>query len=246
MNTAERIRELIGVLDGDDHDAAEEACYQLQHDFGAAPLEPLLAAAPGFSRFGQLSAIEVFDAIADARAGPVLTSWLVDADDTVRDWAAGALGRLGVAEAVPALLAAWQASKARGTPPDWTEPMSIRAALARLGGRTVVLPSVASRLARSEASFSRCWAAADLETVLADLAGAGQVVLLFQYWGRRGPDPERRYWLPDTAYSIDLDLSRPWAELVRNGRDQAIEHARLIHAPAETVATIDWIDQSDL
>ena len=79
----QRIRQLVAALDDENHNDAEEAQFELTEDFGAEALEPLIAAAPRFSDFGRLCAIEVFEAIGDNRAAPVLIPWLTSANDVV-------------------------------------------------------------------------------------------------------------------------------------------------------------------
>ena len=69
MPHADRISQLVAKLDQENTNAAEEAQLELIEDFGAAALEPLIAAAPDFSDFGRLCAIEIFEAIED-RAPP--------------------------------------------------------------------------------------------------------------------------------------------------------------------------------
>jgi HEAT repeats len=249
MTRAERIRQLVAELDQEDATHAEEAQSELTQDFGAEALEPLLEAAPAFSDFGRLCAIEVFEAIGDPRAGPVLIPWLKSDDDTVRDWSAGALGRLGVGEAVPALRAAWEASKDRATPPDWTEPVSIRHALAALGAREVVVPEVVARLRVEDDRLGSAWPAQALSDVLNALADARQVVPYFMYSTRRPEyDPKRWYGVTGAGASIELDWSQPWDTLVEEARRQAVGHAEAQAAglPPGTVATVEWLDESDV
>src|SRR5882672_1087056 len=133
------IAELVAELNGDDTNRAEEAQAALER-YGSAVLAPLMESAPGFDRFGQLCAIELFQRIGDRRAASVLIPMLRSDHDTVREWAGGALGDLDVREAVPELHAAYGRTKDRGTPPDWTEPQAIRDALTKLGAREDVVP----------------------------------------------------------------------------------------------------------
>ena len=239
-----RLLALVNALDDKDTITAEEARFEIREDFGVSALEPLLAAAPGFSRVGQLCAIDIFERIGDPRAGAVLIPWLASEYDTVRDRAAGALGTLGVADAVPALLAAWQASKDRQTPPDWTEPVSIRQALTELGARRPVLPPVAAKLARLDNGPRPCWRPEDLEALLTDLADAGQVVLSFGYLQRRWNG--KLHVLIDAGLSLEPDLTRPWAALVAESLARALEYVRRAELPPDTLARVEWLDQSDV
>ena len=249
MTRAERLEQLVAELDEENTNDAEEAQFELTEDFGAEALEPLLEAAPCFSDFGRLCAIEIFEAIGDRRAAPVLIPWLKSDNDTVRDWSAGALGRLGADEAVPQLLDAWEATKLRGTPPDWTEPVSIRRALAALGAREVVTPHEVARLKIQHDRLEHAWPAAVLPRVLHRLADARQVVMYFSYWTRRPEyDSTNWYGITEADISVDLDWTLPWDELVEESRRQAIAKAEneAPNIPPSTVVTIEWIDRSDL
>jgi hypothetical protein len=243
---AERIQELVAALDGDDTNAAEEAQYALTEHVGADALEPLLAAAPGFSRFGALCAIEVFESIGDRGAAAVLIPWLRSEHDTVRDWSADALGRLGASEAVPDLRDALAAAKARGTPPDWTEPARIRDALARLGARDVVLPAAARRLEAGGHDWDHAWPASALPAVLGHLAEARQVIVYFQYWAPYAEGGPNSWIGVDAGEAPKLDWTRPWDALVAESSRAAIAAANASDVPSGTVATVEWIDESDI
>jgi hypothetical protein len=249
MTRAERIRQLVAELDQENTNDAEEAQFELTEGYGAEALEALLEAAPAFGDFGRLCAIEVFEAMGDPRAGAVLIPWLKSDNDTIRDWSAGALGRLGVSEAVPALREAWDASKERGTPPDWTEPVSIRHALAALGAREVVVPEVVARLRVEDVRLTSAWPARVLGDVLNALADARQVVPYFMYWTRRPEyDPKSWYGITEAGASIELDWSQPWDTLVEDARRQAVGHAKSQTPclPPATVATVEWLDERDV
>jgi HEAT repeat protein len=230
---------LITDLDGDDTTAAEEAQAALG-SYGSAVLEPLMAAAPSFDRFGQLCAIELFQEIGDARAADVLIPMLDSNEDTVREWAAQALGDLGVRQAVPALQRAYAAVKDRGTPLDCTEPLSIRIALTELGARNEVVPIRVAALGRHEGKLTRCWAPRDLPEVITELAAERQLVLSFMYWER---SRDTHNWKETPSW--DLDWSLPWDPLVESARVAALDAARTAGAPDDTVATLAWMDESD-
>ena len=73
------------------------------------------------------------------------------------------------------------------------------------------------------------------------LADADQLVLSFQLWERW------RYtshvWKDTPGWGFDWSL--PWPELVETTRRKALDAARWAGAHADTVATVDWIDESD-
>jgi hypothetical protein len=246
MQQTDRLNKLLADLDHENTITAEEARFALIEHFGAEALEPLIAAAPRFSRFGRLCAIEIFDAIDDPRAAPVLIPWLKSEDDVVRERSAGALGDLGVTDAVPDLLEAWRASKARDTPPDWSEPATLRRALAQLGARDVVLPAAAAEL-EVDTPWDHAWPASALPRVFEQLAQARQVVLYFQYWTRHPEyDPSAWYGVPDADTTLDHDWASSWDALVDASWRQAAAKAEATTVPPGTVATVEWIDRSDL
>jgi hypothetical protein len=233
------ILDLIADLDGDDTTAAEEAQATLG-SYGSAVLEPLMAAAPSFKRFGQLCAIELFQEMGDAGAGDVLIPMLDSREHTVRDWAAQALGDLGVRQAVPALQRAYAAVNERGTPLDYLEPLSIRTALTELGARDEVVPPRVGDLERQERKLTRCWTTRDLPEVITELAAARQLVLDFMYW-ERWRDTHRWKETP----SWDLDWSLPWDLLVESARVAALDAAQRAGASEDTLVTLEWMDESD-
>jgi len=242
-----RIRDLVLALDSESTNDAELAQFELTVDFGGDVLEPLLAAAPSFSDFGRLCAIEIFQALADPRAAPVLIPWLRSENHVVRDWAAGTLGQLGAVEAIPELQVAWTASQRRGTPPDWTEPVSIRQALHRLGAREVVLPPIAAGLLAGTGPVDRSWLADRLGAVVRDLASVDQVVMYVQCW-RPARIANRDTWLAVTEASVTfrLDWDRTWHELVEDALGQGIAAAETSAWPAGSVVTLEWVDRVDV
>jgi HEAT repeat protein len=62
-------------------------------------VQPLSAAVASLDRYGQLSAIEVFEHFGDAAAGPALINLLGSEHETVREWSAWAVAELGLREA---------------------------------------------------------------------------------------------------------------------------------------------------
>jgi HEAT repeats len=246
MPHTDRIRQLIATLDRENTNAAEEAQFELIEHFGAEALEPLIAAVPHFAYFGRLCAIEIFESIKDPRAAAVLIPWLKSDNEVVRERSAGALGSLGVTDAIPDLLVAWDAAKGRGTPPDWSEPVTIRRALTQLGARDVVLPPGAARL-EVDTPWDHAWPASALPHVFEQLAQAGQVVLYFQYWTRHPEyDPSAWYGITDADTTLQHDWASPWEALVDASSRQAVASAMAATVPPGTVATVEWMDRSDL
>lgn len=115
------VHELNEPADG----RAEEAQAELT-SLGEVVVDPLIRHLEELSALGQLCAIEIFQALDARKAGPSLRSLLHSENETVREWAADALGEFGAVDAVPQLEQLLSASRQRGTPPDWTEPVAIR------------------------------------------------------------------------------------------------------------------------
>jgi hypothetical protein len=149
-------------------DIAEEAKDALIAQ-GTVVIPGLAAALPGLDRFGKLSAIEVFAAYGDRGAGPALVGLLSDADTTVREWAANALGELGYTEAGPALARLNARLLREMVRPDFTEPVAVRSVLTLFGLRRRVTPDLTRTLAR-DTGHGQAWPVARLPEVLPDLA----------------------------------------------------------------------------
>jgi len=240
MSAGEKpIRELVALLDSSDTNEAEEAEAALRR-YGAAVVPALLEAVPSFGRFGQLCAIELLHDAGDPRAATVLIPMLRSEHDTVREWAASALGDLHIEAAVPELRRAYEEVKVRGTPLDWTEPEALRRALTQLGEREEVVPSRVNALSRSERKLERCWAAEDLVAVIDALADDDQLVLWFQLWERWR---DTHTWRETPSWELDWSLS--WRDLVEGARRDALEAARQAGTPTNTVATVSWMNEHD-
>jgi hypothetical protein len=171
----------------------------------------------------------------------VLIGLLTSEFDTVRDWAAGALGDLEIADAVPALEQAYEATKQRGTPPNWMEPVSIRWALTALGARRPVVPPLTASLAVRMPPGLDTWPSARLADVLEELATHDQVAAYFQLWRVKS---DGLYWMKGSDY--ELHWKSPWDVLVREAADKARAAAADVVASPETVANIEWLSRSDL
>jgi hypothetical protein len=233
---------LISRLD-DPSDISADAMAALIAQ-GTSVIPELAAALPGLDRFGKLSAIQVFEAFGDRRAGPALVGLLSDAETTVREWAANALGVLGYTEAGPAL-ARLNARLLREPTvrPDFTEPVAIRSVLTLFGLRRCVTPDLTRTLAR-DTGHGQAWPLARLPEVLRDLADHGQVVLYFMIW--RVAEHGQLSWTQHDGVDWAFDRSLPWSENVVGGRDAALLEAEFVQDTGDLVAMIEWIDESDV
>ncbi|MGW2376992.1 HEAT repeat domain-containing protein [Kitasatospora sp. NPDC001683] len=237
------IAQRVSELDADSTEVAEDAQYALIAR-GPEVLDEVMAATPGLGRFGQLCAIEVFTALNDPRPADVLIGLLVSDCDTVRQWAAEALAKLGIRRAVPALRRAHEAFRRRGEAPDHSEGAALRRSLTALGAREPVLPARAAALRAASADPDPVWPTVHLAEAIEDLAVHGQAVLDFQVWQRR-VDGTFGYH-PGPGIDWDVDRRKPWAEIVAHCRDWALLAAEATDRAPDLVAAIDWIDASDL
>ncbi|GAA2111089.1 hypothetical protein GCM10009759_52900 [Kitasatospora saccharophila] len=238
---AVEIAALVADLDAESTATAEEAQYGLIH-LGPQVLDAVIAATPTLNPFGQLCAIEVFNAFDDRRPGEVLIGLLESGNAVVRQWSAEALGRLRVEAAVPALRRTYAEFNRRGEAPDDCEGGALREALTELGARREVVPPRVRELSVDGEGW--CWPAARLPEVIGELAAHGQAVLYFMPWEVR-PDGSR-YGGSGPGIDWDVDRSWPWERLVEHCRDWALLAAEAVEQGPELVATICWIDAADL
>ncbi|MFE4974293.1 HEAT repeat domain-containing protein [Kitasatospora sp. NPDC056651] len=233
-----RVRE----LDADSTEVAEDAQYGLIA-LGPQVLDELIAATPRLGMFGQLCAIEVFNALKDPRPADVLIGLLDSESATVRQWAAEALAGLGVQRAVPAIRRVYEAFRQREESPDDSEGTGLRWALTDLGAREPVLPPRAAALRAPLKDPNPAWPTACLAEVIEDLAAHGQAVLYFQVW-RVERDTLHGGGGPDLDWDVDRRL--PWERIVADCRDWALLAAEETDKAPGLVATVCWIDASDL
>jgi hypothetical protein len=238
---------LLAVLAGDDTNAIQEAIYSLA-ELGEPAISPVLSVIGELGVFPQRCALDLIERwpLEQTRAAvrpsvtDVLIPLLESQDAVVRQRAADGLNRIGGHEAVPALEAALARSKANSTPPDWTEPVSLRAALTALGARRVVRPPLLASSA-VQTDFQEMWPAPLLPTLIDALAAANQVLLYFQAWL---PDSKGLYWSKSPVYELDLDGD--WLELVTRARAQALEAARTWTVPSDSaLVSLEWIGEGD-
>ncbi|GGN75429.1 hypothetical protein GCM10010112_46620 [Actinoplanes lobatus] len=238
----DEITRLIGLLDDDSTMIAEDAKAALM-SIGGEVVAPLMAAVKTLDHYGQLSAIEVFEHFGDRAAGPLLIDLLSSEAGTVREWAAVAIGELGVLEAVPALRDAYRRQRASGDELDFTEAVALRSALTVLDARQDVLPPLAAALAVSTDSLDRAWPSACLADVINDLADHDQAVLYFQLWATVDG---RTYANGHESLDESLNIGRPWPYVVEAAREAALIEAALVVPRSNLFATIEWVDRADL
>ncbi|MFE7097771.1 HEAT repeat domain-containing protein [Streptomyces erythrochromogenes] len=208
-----RIETLVQQLDGK-ADESYDARAELIH-IGSAATPTILDALPSLGGFGQLTAIEVFEEVADPRCGPALITLLEGDNPIVRQWAATALASLEIEDAVEPLRRAYRACLERRTPPDDSEPVAIRWALTDLGARSPVVPSLTARLQAGTGSESPGWPSARFAEIIDDLADHSQLILYSQFWR---VDADRTYGVSGSGLDWQLDWTAPWEHLVEEAR----------------------------
>ncbi len=235
------IKRLIQQLDdstGPSHDArAELVCI------GSDATPAIIDGLPSLGGFGQLTAIEVFEEVADPRCGPALIALLRSDDSTVREWAAMALASLKIDGAVEPVRRAYLACLERATPLDWSEPEGIRWALAELGERTPVVPPLTARLRATAADNAPGWPSTHFTEIVNDLSDHAQVILYSQFWQ---VDAGRTYGISGPGLDWELDWTAPWEHLVEESRSWSLLEASEAPAGDDIFVAPTWIDRTDL
>ncbi|MEU2127253.1 HEAT repeat domain-containing protein [Streptomyces sp. NPDC018352] len=235
------IARLIQQLDdstGPSYDARAELIY-----IGSDAIPAIIVGLPTLDRFGQLTAIEVFEEVADPRCGPALIALLGSDDSTVREWAVMALASLKIDGAVEPVRRAYHACLERATPPDWSEPEGIRWSLTELGARTPVVPTLTARLRATAADNAPGWPSARFPEIINDLADHAQVILYSQFWR---VDAGRTYGISDTGLDWELDWTAPWEHLVEESHTWSLLEASEAPTGSNIFVAPTWIDRTDL
>ncbi|MEV6332064.1 HEAT repeat domain-containing protein [Streptomyces sp. NPDC051909] len=235
------IERLIQQLDdstGPSYDARAELI-----GIGYAAVPAIIDGLPSLGGFGQLTAIEVFEEVADPRCGPALIALLGNDDSTVREWAAMALAGLKIDGAVEPVRRAYRACLDRATPPDWSEPEGIRWALTELGARTPVVPPLTARLRATTADGAPRWPSTHFTEIINDLADHAQVILYSQFWR---VDTGRTYGVSGTGLDWELDWTAPGEHLVEESRAWSLLEASEAPAGDDIFVAPTWIDRTDL
>lgn len=236
------IARLIELLDDESTEIAENAKAELI-SIGHAVVLPVSAAVGSLQRYGQLSAIEIFEQVGDPAAGPALIDLLSNQNETVREWSAWAVAELGVRDAVPALVDAYQRQRASGGGPECGEAVAIRRALTALGARRDIVPPLTASLLTRVGRLERAWPSARLADVVNDLADHDQAVLYFQLWATIDGGT---CWNGHESLDEPLDVDRPWPRVVEATREAALIEAALVVSRSNLFATIEWVDHADL
>jgi hypothetical protein len=235
-------------------DLGDPSCEREETKFalieaGPDVVPPMIKLLAGLDRFGKLTAIEVFEALNDRAPASALTDLLSDDDSTVREWAADLLGTWKYQPAASAVRTLHARLLVEEVPPDWTEPLAVRRALAAFGLRSVVTPQLTASLEITIAE-SHGWRPADLDRVLADLAAHDQFVLHLIAWrlgrGDGGYKAGNLYWVNHPP-PVDWSYApkREWKENVRTASSAALACASSLPEHVDLVM-LDWISEADM
>jgi hypothetical protein len=241
MATDAEIARLIHDLDESYGGVADEAEYSLIK-LGPEVVGPLIAAIPSLGH-GKVFAINVLEAVGDRRAGPVLIDLLGDKDDVVRHYAARTLATLGIKNAVSALQHAYEETKGRGTPPDWSEPEQIRDALTLLGARPSRMPPLSASLRVTLARGYEAWPSNRIVDVVQDFVAHDQLVYALHL---SRLDKNGQLYVVIETPSWKIDWNALWAELFSATSRKALEAAASVVPRPDVYANVGWLDQSDL
>ncbi|MFF8976877.1 HEAT repeat domain-containing protein [Streptomyces cellulosae] len=235
------IERLIQQLDdstGPSYDARAELIL-----IGSDAIPSIIDGLPSLDRFGQLTAIEVFEEVGDPRCGPALIGLLDSDNPTVREWAAMALASLEIDGAIKPLRRAYRACLERATPPDRTESVGIRWALTELGARTPVVPPLTAHLRAATADDAPGWPSTHFAEIINDLADHAQVTLYSQFWRM---DASGTYGISGTGLDWELNWTAPWKHLVEESRTWSLLEASEAPAGGNLFVAPTWIDRTDL
>jgi hypothetical protein len=209
---------------------------------GVEVVEPLAAAVPLLKRFGQLSAIEAFEHLGDAAAGPVLIDLLSSEHSTVREWSALAIAQLDVRDAAPALQAAYQRLRVSGGRLDDSEAVAIRRVLTELGTRDEVVPPLMASLRVPAGSLARAWPVDRLAELINELADHRQAVLYFLLYS---VTDSGAFWRGHESLDREFDRRTPWPAVVAAARESALLEAAFVPQLPNLFVELEWIDESD-
>ncbi|MFD5637561.1 HEAT repeat domain-containing protein [Streptomyces sp. NPDC127077] len=237
-----RLDRLVQQLD----DASDDLSYDARAELigiGSDAIPAIIEGFPSLDGFGQLTAIEVFEEVGDPLCGPALIGLLNSDNTTVREWAASALATLRIDGATVPLRRAHRACLQAATPPDWSEPVRIRWALAELGARTPVVPPLTARLRATVSADAPGWPSAHFAEVIDDLANHAQVILYSMFWR---VEAGGTYYVSHTTPDWGLDWAMDWPRLVEEARTCTLLEAA--EAPVGDDIFVDpvWIDRNDL
>lgn len=235
----DRIRHLLRELDEHSQGRDEDAQAELIR-IGPAAVPALVEQTPLLSAGGQLCAIEVFRELEASESESVLIDLLSSENATVRQWAAEAVGHLGMANAVPELRSLLLRSREAGTDPDDIEPVSARHALIALGARTPVMPAGFREVMKRDDRLGIVVPEHLLTAAVEALSADEQVVAYFQRWR---PWNDTWTWVDGSSFQIDWDA--PWADLVERSLDQATAAAAGLAHTEDVVVTIEWLGVDD-
>lgn len=236
------IDRLVQQLDGEpgeSYDARAELIW-----IGSDAIPAVIDGLPSLGGFGQLTAIEVFEEVADPRCGPALIALLDSDNPTVRQWAATALAGLETEGAVEPLRRAYRACLERRTLPGDSEPVALRWALTDLGARTpVVPPSLTARLRAGTGPDSPGWPSTHFTAIVNDLADHAQLILYSQFWR---VDAGQTYGVCGIGLDWQLDWTAPWDHLVEEARTWSLLEAMDAPVRDNLFVSPTWIDRTDL
>jgi hypothetical protein len=241
MTTEAEIQGLIHELDESFGGVADEAEYSLIK-LGPEVVGRLVAAMPSLGH-GKVFAINVLEALGDRRAGPILIDLLDDENDLVRQYSARTLATLRFTSAVPALQHAYEETKRRGTPPDWTEPEQIRHTLTVLGARPSRMPSLSASLRVAPAPGHEAWPSESILDVVKDFVAHHQLVYVLHL---SRLDKNGQLYVDIETPSWKIDWNQPWSELFSGCSRNALEAAASVVPRPDVYVNIGWLDESDL
>lgn len=247
----DHLKILITQLASENSSEAEDSQYELESEFGIDAIDPVLDILSELNDFSRRCAIEFLSNVLDksptykdtGRIEREIIPYLESTDSVTRTWVADLLASIGTSTTIQPLLDLLALNKEQKTPPDWTEPTSVRRALRKLGALEREAPdSVMAKMIKDDC-FDESWDIKDVENVVECLIKHNQVITNFQIWAFK---EGQFYWANANRYGDhELDFGKEWSEVLKSSRRQVLSILSRVKAKKRYRATFDWVSPDD-
>ena len=247
----DNLQNLLVQLASEDSNEAQDAQYEIQSEYGLSAIEPILGAFSGFNHFSMRCEIELISDVLDQapeyknleEIEKAVVPYLRSEDEVTRTWVADLLADVGSKLSVPPLQELLASARTGKTPPDWSEPTSVRRALRKLGALERETPDIVKNKMVQDTVFDESWLLSDVTSVVESLVDHKLVVINFQLWALSNG---KYYWAEENKYeNHELDFKGDWKYLLDASKDNAFALIKRVKVKKDYRATFDWVSQSD-
>lgn len=247
----DHLNSLIIQLASEKSNDAEDAQYEIEAEFGTVAMKSVLDVFPELEDFSRRCAIELISNVLDKdpdytdkqEIEITLIPYLESNDEVTRTWVADLLAEIGTEVSIKPLLELLSSIKKNRTPPDWSEPTSVRRALRTLGAVERLSPFIVVNKMIKDTYISESWLVSDSEEVVRELAKQDQVIANFQIWAFRD---NAYYWANANRNSTELDFQKEWQEIVSDSLAHALILLEKVKNKKNYRSTFDWVSLSDM